>query len=132
MIQIIPEIYVNNCKQALPFYQKVFGGEVKNLQISDDLELFRDFPGKVIHSELHVNSRCVFYFIDALDRQRAQTGNITTMLHLESHEEARRLFRALKVNGTVLMDLQKTFWNAWHAIVTDRFGAPWALNYAKS
>lgn len=128
MKQVIPEIYVSDCRNALEFYREVFGGEIKNLQMSDNMELFQDWHGKVIHSELHVNSRCVFYFVDALDDRRSQTGNITIMLHLDDSEEIGRLYGALKQGGVVLMKLQKTFWGAWHAIVTDRFGAPWALN----
>lgn len=131
MKQIIPEIYVSECKNALSFYQKIFGGEVKNLQMSDDIELFRDQPGKVIHSELHVNPRCVFYFVDILDKRRAKTGNITVMLHFDNRQETARCFGALREGGDVLMELQKTFWGAWHAIVTDRFGAPWSLNCAR-
>lgn len=130
MKQVIPEIYIKDCKKALDFYRGLFGGKVKNLQMSDGLDMFRDMPGKVIHSELHVNSRCVFYFVDILDERRSRTGNITIMLHLDSEEEARRIFSALGTGGVVLMGLQKTYWGAWHAIVTDRFGAPWALNYA--
>lgn len=130
MKQVIPEIYIADCRKALDFYSGLFGGEIKNLQMSDDNELFADMPGKVIHSELHVNARCVFYFVDILDERRAVTGNTTMMLHLDSKEEADRLFAGLSENGDVLMALQKTFWGAWHAIVTDRYGAPWALSYA--
>ena len=131
MKQIIPEIYITRCKEALGFYKDLFGGEIKNLQLSDELELFRDQPGKVVHAELHVNARCVFYFVDILDERRASTGNITMMLHMDSKEEVDRCYKALREGGQVLMELQKTFWGAWHAIVTDRFGAPWALNYAQ-
>lgn len=132
MKQVIPEIYIDDCRQALDFYSSLFGGEVKNLQMSDDNELFRDMPGKVIHSELHVNARCVFYFVDILDARRAVTGNTTLMLHLDSMEETERLYAGLSEGGDVLMALQKTFWGAFHAIVTDRYGAPWALRFAES
>lgn len=131
MKQIIPEIYVNDCSKALGFYQELFGGEIRNLQMSDDMELFQDMKGKVIHSELHVNSRCVFYFVDVIDDRRAKTGNITMMLHLDDRRETERLYTALSKGGAVLMEMQKTFWGAWHAIVTDRFGAPWALTSAE-
>lgn len=132
MKQIVPEIYVSDCRNALDFYRELFGGEIKNLQMSDDLELFRDQPGKVIHAELHVNAHCILDFVDILDDRRARTGNITILLHLDSPEEARRLLAGLRVDGYVLMELQKTFWGDWHAIVTDRFGAPWALNCASN
>lgn len=131
MKQIIPEIYIRDCRQALEFYKDLFGGAIKNLQISDDMEMFQNMPGKVIHSELHVNSHCVFYFVDILDERRERTGNITIMLHMDSREETERVYKGLTAEGSVLMELQQTFWGAWHAIVTDRFGAPWAISYAE-
>lgn len=129
MKQIIPEIYVRDCKTALEFYKKLFGGKIKNLQMSDNLPLFKDNPGKVVHSELHINSRCVFYFVDIFDFKRKNVGNITLMLHMDSMEEIEKVYAVLQKNGTVGMPLQKTYWGAWHAIITDKFGAPWALNY---
>jgi len=128
--QVIPEIYVRDCKNALSFYQDTFGGEIKNLQMSEDLPFFQDQPGKVVHSELHVNGRCVFYFVDIFDERRKHVGNMTLMLHMDSMEELNRVYEKLQERGTVEMPLQKTFWGAWHAIITDQYGAPWALNYA--
>lgn len=132
MKQIVPEIYVRHCKKALEFYQSVFGGEVKNLRMSDDLAMFQEIRDKVIHSELHVNDRCIFYFVDILDEHRGQTGNVTLMLHLDSRLEAERVYNALRKGGSVMMELQQTLCGEYHAIVTDRFGAPWALNFAEA
>jgi len=130
MKQIIPEVYVNSCLSALDFYLELFGGKIKNLQMSDELEMFRDQKGKVVHSELHINPRCVLYFADIFDARRKSPGNITLMLHMDSMEEIESAYEALAKNGKVGMPLQQTFWKAHHAIVTDQFGAPWALNYA--
>lgn len=132
MKQIIPEIYIKNCREALGFYLKVFGGEIKNIQLSDDLPLFRDMKGKVIHSELHVNSKCVLYFMDILEPKRQKPGNITLVLHMGSKDKLDKCYAALAPGGMVVMEPQKTFSGAWHAIVTDRFGAPWALDYAEA
>jgi PhnB protein len=130
MKQIVPEVYVKNCKDAIRFYAEAFGGTVKNLRMSDELELFRGLHGKVIHAELHVNRHCVFYLIDALDRRRERTGNVALMLHMDTLGEARRAYDALRTGGDVLMELQRTRGGAYHAIVTDRFGAAWSILYA--
>ena len=130
MKQIIPEVYVKNATTALEFYKELFGGKVKNLQMSDELEMFRDQPGKVVHAELHINARCVLYFADIFDQRRKTCGNMTLMLHMESMDETQRAYSILSQNGKVGMHLQQTFWGAWHAIVTDKFGAPWAINFA--
>lgn len=126
----MPEIYVKDCLSALDFYRELFGGKVKNLQMSDDLPAFQEQKGKVVHSELHVNRRCVFYFVDIFDPKRKQVGNVTLMLHMDSQEEMEQVYDKLSRKGKVGMPLQETYWGAWHAIVTDHYGAPWALNYA--
>ena len=130
MKQIIPEVYVNNCLGALDFYLELFGGKIKNLQMSDELEMFQGQKGKVVHSELHINPRCVLYFADVFDERRKKPGNMTLMLHMDSMEEIERAYGVLAGNGKVGMPLQQTFWKEYHAIVTDKFGAPWALNFA--
>jgi len=127
--QIIPEIYVKDCLDALHFYKDLFGGEIKNLQMSEDIEMFKQISGKVVHAELHVNSRCVFYFVDIFEKKRAAVGNVTLVLHMHTKQEMQQAFDRLKEGGLVGMEMQRTFWGEYHAIVTDRFGAPWALNF---
>ena len=130
MKQIIPEIYVKNCADALEFYRQLFGGEIKNRRMSDDLPAFRGMSGKVIHSELHVTGRCVLYFVDVFDKKRQNPGNVTIVLHFGSKREFERIYEGLRVGGHVGMEMQRTLTGAWHAIVTDRYGAPWALSFA--
>lgn len=128
MKSIIPEIPVSNCKEALEFYKEVFGGEIKNLQLADDKPMFKGLEGKVVHSELHINETCVLYFMDVL-REEHKTRNCHLLLQLESEEEINRVYEALKKDGNVQFELQKTFWGATHAVVTDLYGNTWGLNF---
>jgi len=130
MKKIIPEIYVNNCREALEYYKEAFGGEIKNIQMADGKEMFKGFEGKVIHSELHVNADCILYFVDVLNgKKEADMNHI--LLDLESEEEINRIYKALSKNGSVKFELQKTFWGAYHAVVTDCYGNTWGLNYSE-
>lgn len=129
MKTIIPEIYVKDCKNALEYYKKIFGGEIKNVQMADGKEMFKGFEGKVIHSELHVNSNCVIYFVDIFE-EKNYLPNINLVLELESEEEINRVYAALKEAGSVKFELQKTFWGAFHGVVTDCYGITWGLNYS--
>jgi PhnB protein len=129
MKNIIPEIYVENCKDALEYYKSVFGGEIRNVQMADDKEMFKGYEGKVIHSELHISVGCVIYLYDILQGEK-ETGNNHILLELESEDEINRIYLALSENGNVHYELQKTFWGAYHAVVTDRYGNMWGLNYS--
>lgn len=128
MKRIIPEIFVNDCKEVLEYYKEVFGGEIKNVQMADGKEMFKGFEGKVIHSELHINPDCVLYLLDILGGGRT-ASNANLLLELDNEEEINRIYAALSKNGTVRYELQKTFWGAYHAVVTDCYGNTWGLNY---
>ncbi|MEW9094635.1 MAG: VOC family protein [Clostridiaceae bacterium] len=129
MKKIIPEISVKNCKEALEYYKEVFSGEIKNVQLADGKPMFKGLEGKIIHSELHINDDCIMYLVDILDdNHKRQNGSL--LLELESEEEINRLYSALSKNGSIQFELQKTFWGAYHAVVTDFYGNKWALNYS--
>lgn len=128
MKKIIPEIHVNNCKEALDYYKEVFGGEIKNVQLADGKEMFKGLEGKIIHSELHINTDCIMYFVDIFEGQKV-TGNDHLLLELDSQEEINRVYQALSKDGTIAFALAKTFWGAFHAVITDCYGNTWGLNY---
>jgi len=81
-----------------------------------------------MHSELHVNPDCVLYFND-VSGSKKQGDAISLVLEMDSEEEINRLYQTLQEDGAVHYELQKTFWGAYHAVVLDRFGVTWSLNY---
>jgi PhnB protein len=131
MKKVIPEIYVKNCKEALEYYKGIFGGEIKNVQLADGIEMFKGYEGKIIHSELHINDECVMYFVDVFD-DKSYESNIQLVVELDSEEEINKVYSVLSKNGTVQFELQKTFWGAYHGVVTDIYGNTWGLNYTLS
>jgi PhnB protein len=131
MKSIIPEIYIKNCKEALEYYKVIFGGEVKNIQLADGIEMFKGYEGKIIHAELHINHDCVMYFVDVFE-DKSYDSNIHLVIELDSEEEINKVYTALSKDGTVQYELQKTFWGAYHGVVTDCYGNTWGLNYTLS
>jgi len=129
MKRIIPEVYVENCKEALEYYKEVFGGEVKNVQLADGKEMFKGLEGKIIHSELHINKDCILYFVDILHGKK-EAGDTHLLLELDSEEEINKIYSALSKKGIVKFELQKTFWGAYHAVVTDCYDNTWGLNFS--
>lgn len=131
MKSIIASLSVENCKKALEFYQGVFGGEVKNTQLADDVEMFKGNEGKYIHSELHINENCVLFLFDNFNKEYNPGNNFQIVLELESEEEITNAFSILSEEGKVRFPLGDTFWGAKHGVVTDKFGITWGLNYTK-
>lgn len=59
MKRIIPYLGVENCQGALAFYQQVFGGEVKNVQMADENEMFtgHEGTGSILNGTCQMSSR---------------------------------------------------------------------------
>ncbi|WP_085993525.1 VOC family protein [Oceanobacillus senegalensis] len=131
MKKLVPHIRIENCKEEMEYYQKIFGGKIKNTQLADGIEMFKGQEGKYIHGELHINENCIIYFTDTLDQEFINGNNILFGPDLDSEEEITRIYHALAEDGEIQMELQDTFWGAKHAIVKDRNGISWELNYTK-
>jgi len=131
MKQIIPHITVENCKEALDFYQGIFGGEIRNAQLADGIEMFKGHEGKYIHAELHINEACVIYLVDIFGKEPIKGNHIQLALQMDSEDEINRVYEALSKEGQIKMELQDTMWGARYGIVVDRYGVIWELNYQK-
>ncbi|RDW21216.1 VOC family protein [Oceanobacillus chungangensis] len=131
MKRIVPHIRIKNCKEEVAYYQQVFGGEIKNTQLSDGIDMFKGHEGKYIHAELHINEHCILYFADLFWDEPDKDSNLLLGPDLESEDEITQIYNTLAADGEIKMELQDTFWGAKHAIVKDRNGISWELNYTK-
>jgi len=116
-----PYVFVDNCLQVMEYYKDVFGGEITNIQKSDD--------GKCLHAELHFGES-IIHFSDTFSNVN-QGDNVRITLECESEEEISKVYNSLSQAGKVTFALQETFWGAHHANLIDKFGIGWLLNYQK-
>ncbi|EMS73443.1 VOC family protein [Ruminiclostridium cellobioparum] len=131
MKSIIPNISVENCRDALEFYKSVFGGEIKMVKTADNSDMFKGHEGKIMHSELHIAPNCIMYFTD-LFGERAQHTNVQLVLELDSREQIEKVYAELsKEDAIIIFELQKTFWGAHHAVLKDKYAVTWGLNYTE-
>ena len=128
--------FSGNTEEAFNFYRSVFGGEFKVLQRFKDMgqgDKISEADGeKVMHVALPVGNHSVLMGSDAIPSfsPAPQIGNnISVSLDTESEEEAKRLFDGLSAGGKVTMPMEKTFWDAYFGMFTDRFGINWMINY---
>ncbi|MBH0230979.1 VOC family protein [Halobacillus yeomjeoni] len=118
---------------ALNYYKEVFGGEITDIQTFGEaqFETPKELDEQIMHARFKAGD--LFFMVsDAFLDQKVEVGsNISLALELESTEEIQSIYDRLKEEGTVLMELQDTFWNATFAKVKDRFGITWDLNFSK-
>ena len=56
-------------------------------------------------------------------------NNFSITYTADSESDADKIFNGLSAAGTVTMPLQKTFWNAYFGMATDKFGIQWMVNF---
>ena len=132
------EIYLNfegNCYEAVSFYSKIFKTEMQNVMYYSDMPENPDFPltdevkKMVLHTFLNINGTTVM-FSDCPPNIPLKFGNNTALvINKDNTEEIKELFNALKEDGTVVTDLQETFWSRLYAFVEDKYGILWHLIY---
>jgi PhnB protein len=121
MKSIIPNLFIDNCKENLEFYMRIFSGELINIVPRYDAS------EKVMHAELYINKDCVLYFGDKLE-EAPPDPNIHIFLKFESEAEIQKVYDSLKIGGEVEIELDQSFWGTLHAVVTDKNGITWDLD----
>ncbi|MDP5276715.1 VOC family protein [Chengkuizengella axinellae] len=130
--QATPYLTFNgNAKEALQYYKDIFDGEISDIQTFGEA----DFPTPPESDDLVMHGRfkkgnLTLMFSDAFQNQAITAGNnISLALELSSEEEIQTIYSRLSEKGTILMELQDTFWGAKFAKVKDAFNVIWDLNY---
>lgn len=121
-------------KEALDYYKQVFDGEILNLQTfgEADFDTPPEMGARVMHAQFKKDG--LFFMVsDSFNDQPIEnSGAISLAIELESSSEIQSFYDRLKEKGTVLMELQDTFWGATYAKVKDKYGITWDLNFPKS
>jgi PhnB protein len=55
-------------------------------------------------------------------------NNISLIVSSKDIDEITSIFNKLKINGTIMMDLQETFWSKCYGFVKDQFGVGWQIS----
>lgn len=131
-------VYINfsgNCREAVEFYAQVFGTERPQIMAFGDAPPNPEFPlteeakKLVMHTRLNINGSIVM-FSDVFPGSPFVAGNnISLAVASKNIEEVKSLFNKLKDGGTVVMDIQETFWSKCYGSLTDKFGIEWQFSY---
>jgi PhnB protein len=118
------------CDEALDFYKKAIGADVKMLmrwKDSPDKSLCTvENADKVMHSQFDIGDTTVMASDGRCAGKPAFQG-FSLSLAAANAAEADRLFTALADGGQVHVPLAKTFFSPRFGIVADRFGVSWMV-----
>ena len=122
--------FKNNARQAMQFYQSVFGGELtmstfKEFHASED-------PGEddlIMHSMLETGNGMTLMASDTPNRMEYRPGtNFSVSLSGDNEAELTAYYQKLSAGGTVAMPLEKAPWGDTFGMCTDKFGVSWLIN----
>ena len=126
-----------NSEEAFMFYKSVFGGEFAMLQrykeVPAEAGKFSSSDGeKIMHISLPLGKAGVLMATDSLESMGQKLivwNNFSLSLVAENKEEVDRLHMKLSQGGVSTMTPGDTFWWAYFAMCTDKFGIHWMINY---
>jgi PhnB protein len=121
--------FSDNARQALEFYQGVFGGTLT-------LNTFGEYGApdtpeadKIMHGLLETDSGFTLMGADTPPGMEYNPGtNITVSLSGDDAAELRGYWEKLSGGGTVLVPLEKQLWGDEFGQCVDRFGIGWMVD----
>ena len=138
MARINPHINFNgNAEEAFNFYQSVFGGEFTKIIRFRDIAS-EDFPvsekeaDKLMNIALPIGST---YLIgndvpEMMGRTNERENRSKISVAAESHEEAMKIFKWLSTDGEVEVPLDSNPSGSSFAMLRDRYGIEWIVEYS--
>lgn len=132
------QVYINfdgNCREAVTYYQKVFETNEPNFMTFGSMPPSEEHPipdaakDLVMHTELVISGDTVM-FSDTWPGMPLVVGNNISLTIVDTDmDKIKAWFAAMKVDGTVEMDLQETFWSKCYGSLKDKFGIIWQFSY---
>jgi len=133
-MKIDPYLHFNgNCAEAITLYEKAFNTKVAHVMkygdapAEDGYEIPAGQENFIGHATLPVGETELM-LCDAPDEAHRFGTGVSLHVSLDSATDVNAAFAILKDGGTVLQELQSTFWSEHFGIVTDKFGVHWMLS----
>ena len=130
--------FQGQAEEAFAFYAKIFGTEVSMLSRFSDMpaavggDLSAEERNLVLHAELPIAGGHLLMATDMLASMGQQTriGNNTTLcLHVDSRDEADRLYGALADGGSEGSPMADMPWGDYWGVILDRYGIRWMVDH---
>jgi PhnB protein len=137
MATINPYINFNgNAEEAFNFYKSVFGGEFASIVRFKDLES-PEFPvaendaNKIMRIVLPIGENVLIAndVPESLGPVNENENRSKIAVYAQSRTEADAIFNGLAVGGTVEMPMDDSPWGTYFAMLRDKFGIEWTVEF---
>ena len=133
------EVYLyfsGNAREAVEFYSKVFETPMNEISTYADMPTDSDMPIPDNAGDLVMNTYLMIHgtsvmFSDVYQEMGMNSlsvgNNVALVISDPSEAVIRKLFDQLKEGGTVMSELEKTFWSPLYGRLCDKFGVCWEI-----
>lgn len=131
MNTITPYLFFGgNCREALAFYKKVFGGEAILMTYGEakDANTPTKANDRIIHGRLQ-SENLILLCSDIPEGEPKKGNDVYLSLNFKTVEELESAFSALSQNGQVSHALHDAFWGSRFGMLTDQYGFHWMLSF---
>ena len=121
-----------NARQAMEFYQGVFGGELAlstfgDLGAKDSLDADR-----IMHGQLETGAGYTIMGADVTsDMEYRAMAGCSVSLSGDDGDALHGYFEKLAVGGVTTMPMAKQVWGDEFGMCIDKFGVPWLVNISQ-
>jgi PhnB protein len=123
--------FANNARDALTFYQQVFGGELSMNTFGELGDSNPEIADLVMHGQLETSDGFTLMASDTPPGMEFNPGNtMTVSLSGDDTAKLRSWWDQLADGGQVGVPLEQQMWGDTFGMVIDRFGTPWMVNIA--
>jgi len=130
-MQVQPYLFFDGrCDEALDFYKKAIGADLKMLMrfkdAPDQSMVSPDSRDKVMHAQIQIGDTTVLAS-DGRCLGKPNFQGFSLAVSAKSEAEAEKMFSALGEGGQVTMPMAKTFFSPRFGMLADKFGVGWMV-----
>src|ERR1700733_4651467 len=134
-MQVQPYLFFDGrCDEALDFYKKAIGADLKMLMrfkdAPDQSMVSPDSRDKVMHAQIQIGDTTVLAS-DGCCLGKPNFQGFSLAVSAKSEAEAEKMFSALGEGGQVTMPMAKTFFSPRFGMLADKFGVGWMVLVAQ-
>ena len=134
-MQVQPYLFFDGrCDEALDFYKKAIGADLKMLMrfkdAPDQSMVSPDSRDKVMHAQIQIGDTTVLAS-DGRCLGKPNFQGFSLAVSAKSEAEAEKMFSALGEGGQVTMPMAKTFFSPRFGMLADKFGVGWMVLVAQ-
>lgn len=122
--------FTGTCREAMEFYQSVFGGELSIQTTGEMMGPDTPNPDSIMHAEL-VSEHLRLMASDGTRAGGYGVGPVSLSINGNDMETISAYFKKLSEGGTVTSDLKTEVWGDTFGELTDKYGIDWMVNITK-